>query len=318
MANTFGFGTDTTGFSSTVHDHILKEVVATLRGGLVSLPKGAVVPATIVSQQGENFTLRSTAYPDLVDTGATDPLTEGVAPSALKLGIDTQDWTVTQSGARTVVTDIAQLQSPHDLKTVAADKIARLAADKIDGIGRTALAALSSTNDFGAALDTSILLDMKAAAQSANFEAIPGAGFYLIGHPNAFRGLEGEDNLNGFVDVMSDLGNSNVLTKGASWQYRGFTALPSSKFVADGSGNYPVYVVPANSIAAGDLGSIEFVHWSAPGVGNELGQLMGIGFKGILGAAVLNFAEVTDGTGTNGSTVPRVLKFTVTSGVSNQ
>jgi hypothetical protein len=70
MPNTFGFGTDTTGFSSTVHDHILKEVVATLRAGLVSLPKGAVVPATIVAQAGENFTLRSTAYPDLVDTGA--------------------------------------------------------------------------------------------------------------------------------------------------------------------------------------------------------------------------------------------------------
>src|SRR4051812_44449189 len=126
MPNTFGFGTDTTTFSSTIHDHILKETVAVLRAGLVSLPKGAVVPATIVSQSGETSPLRSTAYPDLVDTTPTDPLTEGVAPTALKLGIDVQDWTVTQSGARTVITDLAQLQSPHDLATVASEKISRL------------------------------------------------------------------------------------------------------------------------------------------------------------------------------------------------
>jgi N4-gp56 family major capsid protein len=315
MPNTFGFGTDTTGFSSTIHDHILKSVVATLRAGLVSLPKGAVVPATIVSQQGENFTLRSTAYPDLAAGTQTAPLTEGVAPSALKLGIDTQDWTVQQTGARTVITDLAQLQSPHDLKQVAADKIARLAADTVDGIGRTALAALSSTNDFGASLGTDNLLDMVATAQAADFEPVPGAGFYVILHPTALRGLTGERDLNGYTDVTAQV-NGGALTKGAVGQYRGCTFLVSSKFTADGSGNYPVYLAGANSIAAGDIGSMEFITWGGAGVGNELNQLMGFGFKGILGATVLNFSESADGSGTNGSTVPRVLKFTVTSGIS--
>lgn len=315
MPNTFGFGTDTTGFSSTIHDHILKEVVATLRAGLVSMPKGAIVPASIVSQQGENFTLRSTAYPDLAVAAATDPLTEGVAPTALKLGIDTMDWTVTQSGARTVLTDLAQLQSPHDLKAVAADKIARLAADKWDAIGRAALAALSSTNDYGSALTTSILLDMKAAAQSADFEPVPGAGFYCILHPNALRGLEGEDGIAGYTDVTAQVAGGQ-LTKGAVGQYRGFTFLPSSKFTAT-SGVYPVYIVPANSIAAGDVSTTEFVSWSAPGVGNELAQLVGLGFKGIFGAKVLDFSESADGSGTNATSVPRVLRFGVSSGVAN-
>ena len=315
MPNTFGFGTDTSGFSSTIHDHILKEVVATLRAGLVSLPKGAVVPAVIVAQQGENFTLRSTAYPDLEDDTPTDPLTEGVAPNPLKLGIDTQDWTVTQSGARTVITDIAQLQSPHDLKTIATEKITRLAAEKVDAIGRAALAALSSTYDFGSSLDTYALLDMKAAAQSADFEPVPGAGFYALLHPNALRGLEGETDLNGYVDVMAQA-NAGQLTKGAVGQYRGFTFLTSSKFTADVSGNYPVYLVPANSIAAGDISTLEFIHWGGPQVGNELNQLAGVGFKGILGAKVLDLSNTADGSGTNGATVPRVLKFTVSSGVN--
>jgi N4-gp56 family major capsid protein len=315
VPNTFGFGTDTTGFSSTVHDHILKEVVATLRAGLVSMPKGAIVPAVIISQQGENFTLRSTAYPDLVDTTPTDPLTEGVAPNPLKLGIDTLDWTVTQSGGRTVITDIAQMQSPHDLRNIAADKIARLAAEKVDAIGRAALAAgAADLGDAMGPLDTDILLDVVSNLQNRDVEPVPGIGFYCLLHPYALRGLTGESDLNGYVDVTAhaDAGN---LTKGAVGQYRGVTFLTSTKFAAT-AGSYPVYMFGANAIAAGDVSTLEFIHWSAAGVGNELQQLAGVGFKGILGAKVLDFAESADGSGTNGSTVARAVQFTVQSGVS--
>jgi N4-gp56 family major capsid protein len=315
MPNTFGFGTDTTGFSSTVHDDIQKAVVATLRAGLVSLPKGAVVPATIIAQSGANFTLRSTSYPDLVDTSPTDPLTEGVAPAALKLGIDTLDWTVTQSGGRTVVTDIAQLQSPHNLATVAQDKISRLAAEKIDAIGRAALAAVTTTEDFSDVLTTTHVLDFKAAAQAANFEPVPGVGFYVICHPLALRGLEGETALNGYTDVQAQA-DAGLLTKGAVGQYRGMTFLQSSKFTAT-LGVYPVYVMGANSIAAGDLSSMSYHPWSAAGVGNELQQLMGFGFKGILGAKVLSFSGTADGAGTNATDVVRVLRFGVADGTGS-
>jgi N4-gp56 family major capsid protein len=316
MPNTFGFGTDTTGFSSTVHDDIQKAVVATLRAGLVSLPKGAVVPATIIAQKGTNFTLRSTSYPDLVDTSPTDPLTEGVAPAALKLGIDTLDWTVTQSGGRTVVTDIAQLQSPHNLASVAKEKIARLAAEKIDAIGRAALALVTTTEDRNDVLTSTFLLDMLATAQASNFEPIPGIGFYVATHPYALRGLTGETALNGYIDVQAQA-DAGALTKGAVGQYRGATFLSSSKFAADGSGIYPVYVMGANSIAAGDLSSMEYIQWTAAGVGNELAQLMGFGFKGILGAKVLSFANTADGAGVNASDVVRVLRFGVATGVAS-
>lgn len=317
MANTFGFGTDTSGFSDTLHDAIQKSVIATLRAGLVSLPKGAVVPAVIVNQSGENFTLRSTSYPDLVDTTPTDPLTEGVAPGALKLGIDTQDWTVTQSGARTVITDIAELQSPHPLKQIAAEKIARLAAEKIDAIGRAALALVSTTNDYGQTLSTDILLDMVATAQGSNFVPVQGAGFYAVMHPFALRGLLNEDGLNGYVNVMAETTNGGSLTAGAVGQYRGVTFLVSSKFV-DTAGVFPVYLFGKDSIAAGDLGSMQYIGWNQPGVGNELGQLSGVGFKGILGAAVLSFSNTTDGAGGNAAAVQRVLRFGVNDGRTNQ
>ena len=314
MSNTFGLGTDTTGFSSTVHAAIRKAVIDTLRAGLISLPKGAVVPAVVSHQRGENFTLTNTSYPDIAPAAVTDPLTEGTAPSALKLNIDTQDTTVAQTGAWTKVTDIAMLQSPHDIKRVATDKIARLAAEKIDLIGQTALAAgatASALGDTGTALSTSILLDVLAEAESYDFMPVPGAGFYVICHPYALRGLKGEDGLNGYVSVTAESGGD--LTLGAVAQYRGATFLTSTKYTAT-AGAYPVYVMGAASVMAGDIGSMEYIAWEAAGPGNELRQLAGVGFKGILGAKVLSFANRADGSATAESDVTRVLKFTVASG----
>ena len=52
MADTFGLGTDTTGFSSTVRTAIQKRVVATLRAGTIALPKGAVAAADVDGNPG--------------------------------------------------------------------------------------------------------------------------------------------------------------------------------------------------------------------------------------------------------------------------
>jgi N4-gp56 family major capsid protein len=315
MADSFGLGTDTTGFSSTVHSAIHKSVVETLRAGLVSLPRGAVLPAIVSHQEGENFTLVNTSYPDIEPAAVTDPLTEGTAPSGIKLGIDTQSFTVAQTGAWTKVTDIAQMQSPHNLKTIATDKIARLAAEKFDLVGQTALsvgATASALGDTGMPLSTSVLLDVLTEAEGLDFEPVPGAGLYVILHPYALRGLKGEDGLNGYVSVTSETGSG--LTKGAVAQYRGATFLTSTKFTAT-AGAYPVYVMGANSITAGDVGTLEYIAWDAAGPGNELRQLAGVGFKGVLGAKVLAFSNRADGSAVNASDVTRVLKFSVVSGI---
>jgi N4-gp56 family major capsid protein len=314
MPNTFGFGTDTTSFDSTVHDAIHKRVIETLRAGLVSVPKGAVVPAVVTSMQGENFTLRNVSYPDIAPAAVTD-LTEGVAPTPIKLNIDYQDFTVVQSGAWTKVTDIAAMQSPHNLRVIAEDKISRLAAEKVDLIAQTAIAAgatASSLGDTLAPLSTQVLLDVLAEAEGLDYEPIPGVGFYVLLHPYALRGLKGEDGLNGYVSVTAQ--NGSGLTKGAVAQYRGATFLTSTKFTAS-SGNYPVYVLGANSITVGDIGTLEYLSFSGAAPGNELAQFGGVGFKGVLGAKVLSFANRADGSATAESDVSRVLKLSVTSGI---
>jgi len=316
MANDFGFGTNTTGFSSTVHDAIQKQVIATLRAGLIALPKGAVVPAVLHAQSGENFTLRMTEYPDLNDSAATAPLTEGVAPTAVKLGIDTLDFTVQQVGAWTKITDIAAFQSPHKLGTIAQDKIARLAAQSIDNLALAALLAHATDVVTGVVLSTTNLLDAKAILKSRNVEPIPGVGYYCITNPLALRGLEGEDGLNGYIDVAAQV-KAGDLSAGVVSQYRGITFLTSTRVVADASGLYPAIFVGKDSIAFGDVSTIEYVSWSAAGPGNELAQLSGVGFKGILGGKLLSFKETADGAGTNGAAVPRAYRIEVATGVGS-
>jgi len=227
----FGFQTSVGGFSSTVHNAIQKRVLDTLRAGLIALPKGSVWPAEIGPMRGENFTVALTQYPDLLDAAVTNPLTEGVPPAALILGVDSTNFTVAQVGAWTTATDVAKFQSPHDLRQIAIDKIARLAVQTIDNIALTSLAAHTIDKEQTAGvLSTSLLLDIKGELNARNVQPVPGAGYYALCHPYALRGLEGEASLNGYVDVTSHSAEkASDLTAGAVSQYRGFTFLRSSR-----------------------------------------------------------------------------------------
>ena len=312
MANSFGFGSDTTGFSSTTHDAIQKDVLANLRAGLIGLPRGAVKAASVVMGSGENFTLRTVGYPDVDEAAVTDPLSEGVAPDPLKLGIDYMDWTVAQAGAWAKITDIARYQSPHDIERVAASKVTRLATEWFDLKARTALATIVSSADTAAKLATQNLLDAKATMQGLNIETIPGVGYYCLLHPDALAGLESEDGLNGYIDVQAQA-NAGALTKGAVSQYRGFTFLTSSKFT-DTEGVFPVYFLGKDSIAAGDVGTLSFHYVKGAQAGNELDQFHSAGFKAIFGAKPFSMSERTDGAASNDSDTVRVLRIGVATG----
>jgi len=392
-----GFSTSTTGFTSTVRTAIAKKVIDTLRAGLIALPRGAVVPANVLAKVGDNWTLRATAYPDLADAAATDPLTEGVPPASIELGIDTQDFTVAQAGAWTAVLDVAEYQSPHDLAKVAAEKIARLAAQVIDNKAMTALRAHAVDIDFGTKLTTDALLWSKSELAERSIMPVPGVGYYALCSPEALLGLETEASLNGYVDVTAQA-KAGDLTKGAVSQYRGITFLTSPRvapvaganvtlanpsaaaddiidtsaahgFVAGdrvrfsaltgGTGlaidtdyyviaanlaattfqvsdvansqvavnfttditagtvasyNEPVIFLGAGSVAFGDVGTMEYFHTAGPDSANPLAQFQTFGFKGILGGAVMNLSEETDGAGANGATVPRIWTISVQSG----
>lgn len=260
MAFPGGISTATTNFSDTVRVAIKKAVIETLRGGLVALPRGAVVPAEVLSGVGDTFTLRVTEFPDLVDAAA-GTLTEGVPPSAVVLGIDTQDFTVTQKGAWTAVTDIAAYQSPHNLDAVAPEKIARLAAQTIDNIAMAALRAHSVDTATQAKLSTASLLIAKAELAARNVQPIEGMGYIALLSPMALLGLESEASLAGYIDVTAQV-KAGDLSKGIVSQYRGISFLPSSR-VAPVAGTS--FGGTTTSVAATDLFTTSVAHGKVAG-----------------------------------------------------
>lgn len=320
----FGFETGTTSFTGTVHAQaIQKAVVETLRAGLVCAPKGSVIPADLL--EGSAWVLRSVEYPDLIDSAATTPLTEGVPPTVSQLGVDYQDVTAVQTGAFTNITDVSAMQSPHDLRTIASQKIARLAAQKIDGTMLAAFLVQSGSNMSSVDIDgtsgvltTDIVLDAVSELQARDVQPVPGAGYYAVCHPYALRGLLNEDGITGWTDAAK-FADPKALTAGAVGAYRGVTFLTSSRIVgtAPEDNGYPVYFFGQSSLIAGDVSSFEYFTTSGPSVSNPLNQIvMTAGFKGVLGCAIAAFKETTNGSGTNGSAIPRFVSAAVQSGQS--
>ena len=79
--------------------------------------------------------------------------------------------------------------------------------------------------------------------------------------------------------------------------------------------NYPVIFLGANSVAVGDVSTIEFFRTAAPDSANPLAQYTTAGFKGILGAKVVSLPETVTA-GTNDAAVPRIWIATVQDGTT--
>lgn len=79
--------------------------------------------------------------------------------------------------------------------------------------------------------------------------------------------------------------------------------------------NFPVIFLGANSVAVGDVSTIEFFRTAAPDSANPLAQFTTAGFKGILGAKVVSLPETVTA-GTNDAAVPRIWIATVQDGTT--
>ncbi len=314
MANTWGFGTDTGGFSDTIHDDILKAVVSNLRAGLIALPRGAVVPASVVLQSGNNFTLRYTSYPDIDPSAVTNPLTEGIAPSPINLGIIR--WTsLWLREARSLRSRI----SPATSRLTTWSRLQPRRSSVWQSSGSTTSPWPHSQRSQAPVTRPPIpsrpitcwtrrrCFRVSTYSRSQEYE------YYYLCHPNALRGLESEADLNTYVDVTAQA-KAGDLTRGAVSQYRGITYLTSTKFV-DAADVYPVYFLGKDSMAAGDVGTLSFHFAKSPDTGNELSQLSTAGFKAIFGAKPYTLANRAHGAGTNEAGITRVIRIGVATGV---
>jgi N4-gp56 family major capsid protein len=305
--------TATSNFDKTVQTLIRKELEEEL---LPSLPhlRGGFVKATFV--KGTNSTMRFLRVPfatpttnaGSVSAGTAPWLAEGVAPTAIELSIGYEEFTAYQAGQRWTISDVAVMESSVDLMERASAVCARDAAETADeyvgrilaagtnvlyaGSGNAARTAVGATDVLTGSL-------VRRAAQNLKADSVPlfgGQTYQGIIHPAVVFDFEEDDDVGGWLSVGNYTSPDGILS-GELGKYAGVRFFESARarvFAAGGAGSvdiYSTFIAGPDAYAFGDWGKTTFhmVPMVAT-IGNELAQIASIGWKGFLGAMLIDEA----------------------------
>jgi N4-gp56 family major capsid protein len=312
-------GTDTasTNFSQTVQTLIRKVLEDELLPNLPHLsPFNGLVPSKFL--KGSNDTMKFLRIPylalasdaDIIGaTAATAPwLSEGAAPTAQEFTFAYEEFTAHQAGGRVAISDIAAMESPLDLAAAGARLIARQAAATIDNYVGQVLAAGTNVLYSGAGNlartsvgSTDVLTGsmVRRAVQNLKADSVPtfpDGTYHGIIHPAVVFDFEEDQDVGGWLDAARYRGSAAILD-GELGKYAGvrFYESPSARtFTAGGAGAVDVYnttIFGPGAYTVGDWGTLttHVVPFTAT-TGNELGQLMSIGWKAFFGAMLIDSA----------------------------
>jgi len=305
--------TSTTNFDKTVQTLIRKQLEEELLPTLPHLA-GGFIKATFV--RGSNSTMRFLRVPyatpttngGTVSAGTSPWLTEGVAPTALTMAIGYEEFTAYQAGQRWEITDVAAMESSIDLMDKAADICARDAAETADEYVGRILAAGTNVLYGGSgntlrtqvgATDTLTGSLVRRGAANLGADSVPKFGdgsYHAIIHPAVVFDFEEDDDVGGWLSV-AQYSKPSALETGEIGKYAGVRFFESARarvFAAGGAGSADVYstiIMGPDAYAFGDWGKQTF-HYvpMVAAVGNELAQKASIGWKGFLGAMLVDEA----------------------------
>lgn len=307
--------TASTNFDKTVQVMIRKQLEDELLPTLPHLMAGSFVQANFL--KGSNGTMRFLRLPNFTPytaavmtghTAGTAPwLTEGVSPTAQEMVFGYEEFTAYQAGDRVSITDVAAMESPLDLAAEGAKLIARQAAEAVDiYVGQTIAAGTNvlyagagnaARTDVGAT-DTLTGSLVRRAVQNLKADSVPApaGGYRAIIHPAVVFDFEEDDDVGGWLNV-GQYSDPSKIQNGELGKYAGvrFFESPSSVvFTAGGAGGANVYstvILGANAYAFGDFGTLtSHVSPFKAAPGNELAQLMSIGWKAMFGAMLVDEA----------------------------
>lgn len=304
--------TSTSNFDQTVQVLIRKTLEQELLPTLPHLNASAgPIMATFVA--GTNSTMRFLRVPfatpttngGTVSAGTAPWLNEGVAPTALGLSIGYEEFTSYQAGQRWELTDKALMESPIDLMAKASAVCARDAAETADEYVGRILAAGTNVLYGGTAtartlVDTTDVLTgtlVRRATQNLKADSVPSFsdGYHAIIHPAVVFDFEEDQDVGGWLDASRYAGATAILS-GEIGKYAGVHFYESARarvFATGGSGSNAVYstiILGPEAFAFGDWGKTTF-HYVAPGGhGDELSQVASIGWKGYIGATLVDEA----------------------------
>jgi len=303
--------TSTTNFSDLVTQLVAARALEELRARAVHAMPGMYVPARFI--KGTN-TLRYARYADLAVSTAT--LTEGTAPTDDALTISSEFFTAAQYGATVAVSDLANRDSPHDLISIAAERVAYKAVRSMDTLvrdtihanvltsavfGATASATLT-TNTANSAVATAGVLSgafvkqMVARLKGANVPQFADGTYRCIIHPAQEYDLVSDTSVNGWIESRKYVDNTNLLT-GEIGMFAGVRFIVSSDakvYATAGasSGNvYNALFLGPDAYTIGDSQTLQS-YFVAPGGDHSdpLAQRAIVGYKMRFGTLLLDEA----------------------------
>jgi hypothetical protein len=272
MANV---STATTNFNQTVVALVNKRLEELLRAPLPHLLPGNFRQASFV--KGTNNTMRFISIPDMsvtagtISAGTPPWLTEGTPPDAEGLSIGYEEFSAGQAGRVVQLTDVAMLQSPFDLLSVAADRIARNAmatADKyvaevlsagtlVDYAGGAASRATIPTDS---ALTGALVKLTVARMKSDNIPTFSDGTYRAIVHPGSTFDLESDTSVGGWIDAQRYAGSA-ALFSGEVGRYAGVRFIESTNAASFSAVDGPALDTAGTAAAAStDLITTQTAH----------------------------------------------------------
>ena len=304
--------TATSGFSDLVTQLVQARALEELRARAVHAMPGLYVPGRFVKG---TTSIRYARYADLSTN--TTPLVEGTAPTDDALTISSQYFTADQYGGTVAVTDLAQLDSPHDLISIAAERVAYKATRTMDNLVRNKIHSSAKTAAIYGATGATAVTANAATAVSANItgwhvkrmvadlltaNVAPFAdGFFrLIIHPNQQFDLLTDTTANGFIELNKYVSDLPALTNeiGRFGQCRiivssdAFRAAGSAPTTYSSTGaNYSALFLSPDAYTVGDSQTLQS-YFVAPGGDHTdpLAQKALVGYKMRFGSLLLDEA----------------------------
>jgi N4-gp56 family major capsid protein len=291
--------TSTTNFADLVQELVARQAEDELRASLPHTTPGNYEPGKLI--KGTDL-IRYARYPDL--TAATTPLTEGAAPTSRALAIESETLTVAQYGDVLEWTDLAELDSPHEIVAISAERAARAAALTIDTIVRDKLAAGtnvkysngSARSTVSATMTGDLVKRMFWFLQSSNVPTFADGTYRAIITPEQAYNLEADTATGGWMDAHKYVQNAPLLS-GEVGRYAGVRFMVSDNakvFATAGAGAVDVhsaFFMGPKSYAIGDSQTLRAYFIPRGGDHSDpLAQLGKLGWKVRFGAILLDQA----------------------------
>lgn len=313
-------------YSALITELVSQQAQENLRNRLVHAMPGNYTSGRF--QKGSNE-IRYARYPDLTPLGVADTLTEAGAPAEYDLTVTTESFVPKQYGKVLKISDLAQLDSPHDLIAIASERLARAATESMDNIIRDVINQGTNVMYAGDAAsrgalgtggnDNLVGLTIKKAVAKLKAANVPtfADGFYrAIIHPGVEFDLLTDTSTNGFLEATKYTKSLDLLN-GEIGAYAGvrFLVSPNAKvFTGAGASSadvFSTFLFGPDAYIVGDSQTLQS-YFVAPGGDHSdpIAQVATLGFKMRFGAILRGEGTTGEFDGSNTSTgQPRYLRI---------